>query len=405
MKNTTLFSMAFLLAFALSTAQTAHAQGWTQNAATQTITTNAAFNNTPTANAGIGTTAPGARLDILGGPDWSSNHWQKSLQIANGSAMSFRVSPTLSFGMGAASGGGGGGLSFFTTADGNGSPAIYRMAINANGNVGIGTISPTAHLHIKGGPVWTNHSWQKAVQVDNGNAMNFRVSSTLSYGIGASSSGQGLVFFTTADGPTAPLNYRMSLQPNGNVGIGTITPEYTLDVNGWASIGGTDFMLGRRDNMPQKQKKANRALVHHWVGDDTKDNLIINFVGDFEDGVLVDGPGLMVGAERLPTGYKLAVGGKVICEELKVQLKSAWPDYVFGKGYKLPTLEEVERHIKAENHLPGMPSACEVEENGISVGEMQTKMMEKIEELTLYLIELKKDNTSLRQEVETLKQK
>ncbi len=66
---------------------------------------------------------------------------------------------------------------------------------------------------------------------------------------------------------------------------------------------------------------------------------------------------------------------------------------------------EVELHIQAEQHLPGMPSACEVEENGISVGEMQTKMMEKIEELTLYLIELKKDNTSLRQEVENLKQK
>lgn len=119
-----------------------------------------------------------------------------------------------------------------------------------------------------------------------------------------------------------------------------------------------------------------------------------------------NGSGSMgIGTLKLPAGYKLAVGGRIICEELKVQLQYAWPDYVFAPGYRLKTLEEVAQHIAENGHLPNIPAACEVEEQGISVGEMQTKMMEKIEELTLYLIEMKKENTALKQRVEQLENK
>ncbi|MBC7777942.1 MAG: hypothetical protein H7246_21085 [Phycisphaerae bacterium] len=407
MKNTSLFSMACLLAFALSIAQTAHAQGgWTLNATTQIITTNAAFNNTPAAKVGIGMATPGAKLDIFGGPDWSSNHWQKALQIGNANAMSFRISPTLSFGIGASSGvGNGQGLTFFTTADGNASPSKYRMAINANGNVGIGTIAPEYTLDVRGSATIGGTDFMLGRNDDRpkkNKPLNRALvhDSNPAFGAGA----DNLIVNWGGDFEDGVVIAGPVTDVEGKLAVGGFfVPEYTLDVNGYASVGGSDFILGRRDGRPQKSNPRNRALVHHNGSNAQADNLVINFDGDFEDGVIVSGPGMVIGAPwRIPTGYMLAVGGKVICEELKVQLKNAWPDYVFGKGYKLPTLEEVERHIQAEQHLPGIPSACEVEENGISVGEMQTKMMEKIEELTLYIIDLNKENKGLQERVKQL---
>ena len=67
-----------------------------------------------------------------------------------------------------------------------------------------------------------------------------------------------------------------------------------------------------------------------------------------------------------------------------------WPDFVFDKNYQLPTLQEVEEHINKYKHLPDIPSETEVKENGVSLGEMQAKLLQKIEELTLYTIELNK---------------
>ena len=86
--------------------------------------------------------------------------------------------------------------------------------------------------------------------------------------------------------------------------------------------------------------------------------------------------------------YKLSVNGNIRSKEVVVE--SGWADYVFAKGYSLPPLSQVEAFIKANGHLPNIPSATEIEQNGLSLGETQKKMMEKIEELTLYVIELEK---------------
>jgi hypothetical protein len=83
---------------------------------------------------------------------------------------------------------------------------------------------------------------------------------------------------------------------------------------------------------------------------------------------------------------KLSVNGKIRAHEVKVELAN-WPDFVFAKNYKLPSLRETEKHIKEKGHLPGIPSAAEVEKNGIELGDMNKKLLQKIEELTLYLIE------------------
>ncbi len=94
-----------------------------------------------------------------------------------------------------------------------------------------------------------------------------------------------------------------------------------------------------------------------------------------------------------PGTYKLAVNGNIRAKEVKVE--TGWADYVFAKGYQLPTLEEVENHIQEKGHLINIPSAAEVQANGIDLGDMNRLLLEKIEELTLYLIEQEKRLTTL----------
>ena len=95
--------------------------------------------------------------------------------------------------------------------------------------------------------------------------------------------------------------------------------------------------------------------------------------------------------------YRLAVKGAIRADRVKVY--TTWADYVFEKGYNLPTLEEVEKHIKENGHLKDIPSANEVEKNGIELGEMNKKLLQKIEELTLYVIELNKDLQAVKNQL------
>jgi hypothetical protein len=95
------------------------------------------------------------------------------------------------------------------------------------------------------------------------------------------------------------------------------------------------------------------------------------------------------------TGYMLAVDGGIICEEVKVQM-TPFPDYVFGENYRLRSLEEVEQHILEHKRLPGMPSAEVVDCEGMNVGELSTLLVEKVEELTLYILRLQKEIDELK---------
>lgn len=97
--------------------------------------------------------------------------------------------------------------------------------------------------------------------------------------------------------------------------------------------------------------------------------------------------------------YKLAVTGKVLCEEMKVKLVKDWPDYVFCKEHKLPSLTEVDHFISENKHLPDVPTLDEVRENGINVGEMNAILLKKVEELTLYLISMEKEIAQLKAKV------
>lgn len=105
--------------------------------------------------------------------------------------------------------------------------------------------------------------------------------------------------------------------------------------------------------------------------------------------------------------YKLYVDKGIITEKLKVALKNTadWADYVFADDYKLMPLDKVSAYVKEHKHLPGVPSAEEVHKSGIDVATMDAKLLEKVEELTLYMIQLKEENKALKGEIEQLKNK
>ena len=87
---------------------------------------------------------------------------------------------------------------------------------------------------------------------------------------------------------------------------------------------------------------------------------------------------------------KLDVNGTIVANEVKVTLQRPAPDYVFAPNYNLMPLQQLESQVKLQKHLPGIPSAQEIKKNGLSIGDMQAKLLEKMEELTLYIIEQNK---------------
>jgi hypothetical protein len=106
-----------------------------------------------------------------------------------------------------------------------------------------------------------------------------------------------------------------------------------------------------------------------------------------------------------PQGYKLAVDGDAIFTKMKVKTYASWPDYVFHRNYNLRPLMDLEKYIKQNGHLPDVPSASEVEKNGLDVGDNQATLLKKIEELTIYIIDINKKVDKLSKENEMLKKK
>lgn len=169
-----------------------------------------------------------------------------------------------------------------------------------------------------------------------------------------------------------------SLTPGRPLGLGvTGEAEDIVPVGGEAQYGAI-ILDGRSKN--------NAKLLNNNV-------LAVNSYGNNLMMVKADGS---VGIGTTAThGHKLAVNGSGIFTKVKVKAYGSWPDYVFQDGYVLPSLSEVEQHIKTHQHLQGIPSRQEVKEQGIDLGEMDRKLLQKIEELMLYTIAQQKQIDSL----------
>jgi hypothetical protein len=122
-------------------------------------------------------------------------------------------------------------------------------------------------------------------------------------------------------------------------------------------------------------------------------------------GTKITGSGIAIKTTTNVVGgvtYPLAVKGKICAQELVVT-STGWSDYVFKKDYRLPELKDVERHISEKGTLPGIPSEKEVAAKGVSVGDMQAKLLAKVEELTLYVIKQQKEINELKSALKATK--
>jgi hypothetical protein len=264
-----------------------------------------------------------------------------------------------------------------------------------SGYAGIGTTSPTAPLEVTVGSIWTTAFWRKSIKLNDGNSIQF-TGGTKKFGIGGTSP-NGLYFFATdAEDASQPAEYKMVIREDGRVGIGTITPQAMLDVDGTFRLGVNGgyggeaycLVLTRSGNAQLAGSNAGGLLLG---GDPTGVDMAILPNGN-------------VGIGTVSPQSKLAVNGEVFAKKVKVTL-TGWPDYVFHKSYQLPSLQEIENYIIQHNHLPGIPDAKEIATKGLDIGEMNKQLLKKIEELTLYMIEMNKQNQVLANEVKALKEK
>jgi hypothetical protein len=130
----------------------------------------------------------------------------------------------------------------------------------------------------------------------------------------------------------------------------------------------------------------------------------MRITGDGKVGIGTTSPSALLDVNGDIKGKKLDINGTIRAKEVKIEA-TGWADFVFDKNYKLPSLQSVEQHIVEKQHLPDMPSEKEVLEEGVNVVDMQAKLLQKIEELTLYVIQLDKENKVLKQEIKELKEK
>lgn len=183
-----------------------------------------------------------------------------------------------------------------------------------------------------------------------------------------------------------------------------------LDAKGRLGIGTTNSIKSTLEVKGVITASSNTTTNYSSFFVSGDGNAYMNFAGGDAGsriGFQIDGGSAMsifnnrsVGINTSSSGsHKLAVGGSIGAQEVKVEV-GGWSDFVFEEEYELPTLQEVESHIKEKGHLKDIPSAKEVEENGIYLGEMDAKLLQKIEELTLYVIELKKENKEQQKLIE-----
>ena len=200
----------------------------------------------------------------------------------------------------------------------------------------------------------------------------------------------------------------------GYVGIGTTTPGSTLTVRSGNGTGisihpGSNPYFGtlafnRESATGEIFDPAGKAFqINNGGGDQNLHIQVYNGDGTLvtNNSLVISGANGNVGIGTASLSEKFSVEGKIRAREIKVE-SALWPDYVFEEHYPIISLKNLDLYIKENKHLPGMPSAKEVETNGIELGEMNKKLLEKIEELTLHLIEKDKKMDVLIQKVEAL---
>jgi hypothetical protein len=380
-------------------------------AAGQTFSPTARMFISNNGNVGIGTTSPNAKLDVLTNlsnglalfeTTVSTNSW---ISVKNNVAQ-------LNAGIGSATSTNG--FAYLWSSSGNlmiGNDGNPTMSINGmgNGNVGIGTTTPYAgsRLHIKAPGA---NPWGIVAEASAGDRI-----------IGISHDGTNGVIATSylSSAGYTPLQLSTSNLPRltvavaGNVGIGTTSPLSKLTIGSYTGTmtSTTGISLGYDHNsieflhsdygngygaklygLDQGNGLTSFRLAVRGNSSTWTDALFVK-AGDNGAG----GGNLgYIGLGTSTPDARLTVKGQVHANEVKVDLNITGPDYVFEKDYQLTSLEDIKTYIDQNKHLPEVPSAKEMEKNGVQLGEMNMLLLKKIEELTLHSIEMNKKIEELR---------
>ncbi|MCK9616483.1 MAG: hypothetical protein M0R21_01450 [Lentimicrobiaceae bacterium] len=188
-------------------------------------------------------------------------------------------------------------------------------------------------------------------------------------------------FYLSGDGD----NEGIFVNAQGKVGIGTSNPAARLEIR--TSGQENKVLMYASSNNQARLWVANDISAYSiGIGSDGKGHIFTNLNSPSAIMTFSDG-NVGIGITPLAGTHKLYVAGGITTEEVKVKLSSDWGDFVFEDSYKLASLKEVEIFIKKNKHLPDIPSAKEVSDNGIELAQMNNLLLQKVEELTLYIIE------------------
>ena len=289
----------------------------------------------------------------------------------------------------------------------------------STGNVGIG-ISPADYpLHVvtsTGSPAFfrSTSSGNSSIAFANATAqMNIGVGGTTPHPYIWSNSGS---FFIGNDG--GPAFFIKGMNNNSYVGINTTNPTWNLDVNGSIHtnnilIADAQFANSAAGWFRGTSTGDANIIVQGGAGGwtpfwitATQNVFRIGMSGASEPstGVInIDNNGNMAVGGNTSTNYKLNVVGSVRANQVTVNTTGA--DFVFDTAYHLPSLRQVESYILANHHLPDIASAKQMQDEGVNLGETQTLLLKKVEELTLYIIDQNKKMAELQAQVDALKKK
>ena len=309
---------------------------------------------------------------------------------------------------------------------------LMRMYITGgsdenSGFIGVNTNTPRQMFHVVGGNILisrtANTPNNKALGSTNGSLL-FGDETSLSYPYGSwgieyvnnVDEGYGLNFWKTWDANGPNLNDVVFLceedDHRGYVGIGTNHPKQKLHV-----IDGNILISRSSMTSTAPGSACGSMMFGDVVGDghplskwaigycyDEEGKNGLNFWRPYQPGIPVLNYALFIDDKTGNVGINtncprstLSVDGTIRAKEIIVTLEG-WSDYVFSPDYKLTGLYELESYVKEYRHLPGVPSESEVLEDGVRLGEMNAVLLEKVEELTLYVIELQKQIDDLKRQ-------